>query len=175
MILQNLQRIAERRPYFDIYLLSDLYMRRWWLFGGSARDSDDDRPVPREWKRGQIDAFVGRWIAGRLHHIVRADRSRDLHNHPATFISFVVSGWYRERRPLCQNQSATLDDLQYTDTIRRPGSIALRRAQHRHTIVEVSPGGCWTVVIWFRKRGSWGFWLRRDGSYVNWRDYEVRR
>lgn len=179
MILNALKYIAQRRPYFDIYLrptdrgrlLDDLYMRRWWLLGGSNPDRDDRPDDVRRWKRGRIDAFVGRWIACRLHHIVRPDRSRDFHTHPATFVSIVIRGWYFERRPDHPDQPAQDDEWSYTDTLRRAGSIALRRADDRHTIIEVSPGGCWTVVIWFRKRGSWGFWRQHDGKFVDWRDY----
>jgi hypothetical protein len=173
VILKILQRIGARRPYFNIYGADgSLYMGRSWLFGGSntGRDSDDNRPEPRTWARGRFDAWIGKYIAGRLHYIAREDRARDLHTHPASFISIVIAGWYVERRPKTQRQPASLDDRHCFDTARRPGSIAFRRAADRHTIVEVSPGGAWTVVIWFRKQGGWGFWTKN--GFVHWRNYE---
>jgi hypothetical protein len=172
VILKALQYIGAKRPYFDIIGADgSLYMGRWWLLGGSARDSDEGRPVSRTWKRGRLDAWIGKWIAARLHHIAREDRARDFHNHPASFVSIVVKGWYVERRPKRRHQPAWLDTHLYVDTVRRAGSIAFRRAADFHTITEVCPEGCWTVVIWFRKRGSWGF--RTPSGFVNWRRYGI--
>lgn len=120
------------RPYFDIYFQNSLYMRRWWIFGDeAARDA------------GKIT--VG------LQHIVRRDRAPDMHTHPCTFISIVLWRWYRERRPRRQRQSAMIDDLEFIERIRWPGSIALRRSTDRHNITEVAPGGVWTLIIWLRK------------------------
>lgn len=168
MILRLLRWWGARRPYFHIYALTPphpIYMGRWWLFGGSneLRDSDEDRPEddPRTWARGRFDAWVGRFLAARLHHIARADNERHHHDHPAGFVSLVVGGWYREKLPRDQKQPASLDVVLSREVMRRAGSIAFRRARDRHTIAEVSPGGCWTVVLWLPKWNRWGF-------YVDW-------
>lgn len=149
-----LVRIRVLRPYFDIYIKGDLYMRRWWLRG-------DD--LARE--AGKITAGV--------HHIVRPDEDRDMHTHPCSFLSIVLWRWYRERLPESQQQPYFDDETRYVERVRRFGSIALRRVSDRHLISEVAPGGAWTLVIWFRKRGSWGF-ATKDG-FVNWRNYIGRR
>lgn len=192
-ILALFRRLGVRRPYFDITGTDgSLYMGRWWIFGGSNPQRDDrgaaQYPHSLElfsgladeidvaqlgWTRSRLDAWVGSFAAGRLHHIAREDRARDFHTHPASFISVVLSGWYRERRPIDQAQHYALDRTNYFDVVRRPGSIAFRRGRDRHTIAEVSPGGAWTLVIWLRKDGSWGFAVE-DGRLVNWRDYEVQ-
>jgi hypothetical protein len=171
MILRLLRWWGARRPYFNIVSLDgSLYMGRWWLFGGSHPLRDDR--LETGWKRNRLDAWIGQFVAGRLHHIAREDRARDYHTHPATFISIVIAGWYRERRPTSQEQDYELDQLCYFDVVRRPWSIAIRRAEDRHTIAEVSPGGAWTLVFWLRKRGSWGF--ATPSGFVNWRSYEVQ-
>jgi hypothetical protein len=176
-VLGVLQRIGRRRPYFDIHGDDgSLYMGRWWLFGGSnpRRDGDEDRPVARTWRRGRLDSLIGAFLAARLHWIARRDLDRDHHNHPATFISVVIWGWYRERRPKHQRQCPTLDPTEYIDTLRGPWSIAYRAWWHRHTITEVSPGGCWTVQVWLPKSGNrWGFFLSSTGAFVDSRDYTV--
>lgn len=171
LILKFLLWWGSHRPYFDI-IGNDgsLYMGRWWLFGGSNR-ARDDRP-DTGWHRGRVDAWIGRFVAGRLHLIAREDRTRDFHTHPASFISIVIAGWYRERRPLHQAQDYVHDTRRFVDTIRRPGSIAFRRWSDRHTITQVSPGGAWTFVIWFGKRGSWGFATKK--GFINWRRYEMQ-
>lgn len=178
MILALLKRIGRRRPYFDIRGADgSLYMGRWWLVGGSGRTAAgevrDDRPDEvRCWHRSRLDALIGRWFAARLHHIAREDRARDFHNHPCSFVSIVVKGWYIERLPLRQAQPMHLDRTHYRDVVRGPWSIAFRRANHRHTIVHVSTGGAWTIFAMGPKRGSWGFFTKK--GFVNWRRYEVQ-
>lgn len=153
-MIATLLRLGVLRPYFDIYLNGALYMRRWWLRGDDkARDA------------GAITAGV--------HHIILPDIDRDHHNHPCTFISAVLWGWYRERLPRSQHQHPVFDQDHYVEKVRRAGSIALRRASDRHSISEVAPGGAWTLVIWFRKQGSWGFWT--SGGFVPHREYDRAR
>jgi len=172
MILRILRWWGNRRPYWHIVRADgSLYMGRWWLFGGSfgQRDSDEGRPIAREWDKTRFDALIGSKVAARLHHIASEDRGRDLHTHPFSFVSIVVAGWYIERTPLSQAQDPSLDGIHYRDRLRKAGSIARRRATDRHTIIEVSPGGVWTVFIMGRKAGSWGFWT--DTGFVPWRNY----
>lgn len=175
MILRFLRWLGVKRPYWDIYGSDGtLYMGRWWLLGGSARIRDDDdrrRSTPWSWKRGRLDALVGRFFAVRLHHIAREDRARDLHIHPCAFISVIVGGWYVERLPRSQSQDPGLDTTDYVDVLRLPGSIARRRATDRHTIVRVSPGGAWTLFLMGKKerQGDWGFWT--PAGFVKARDY----
>ncbi len=154
ILLAAARRFA--KPYHDIFHHGDLYMRRWWLL----RDENARR--------------AGKVTVG-LHHIVRPDVDRDMHTHPATFISLVFWGWYKERLPLDQRQSSLVDEDAYRDVVRRAGSIAVRRASDRHCITEVAPEGAWTIVIWFRKQGSWGFWRVDNGEFVPWRKYTSRR
>ena len=153
MILKALLFLRVLRPYFDIYINGDLYMRRWWLRG-------DD--IKRE--TGTITAGV--------HHIVSPDRDSDMHTHPCTFISVILWGWYLERLPRDQRQDPRLDDIHTYTRVRLPLSIAVVRATDRHSIATVSPGGVWTLVIWLRKQGSWGFWTAE--GFVPWRQYTQR-
>ena len=175
MLLRLLQKWGSRRPYFDIHGADGtLYMGRWWLFGGSAgngydgwRDARTD--AGRGWMPSRFDAWIGKRFAARLHHIAREDRARDFHNHPCAFVSIVLDGWYIERLPLDQAQDSSLDKTHYRDVLRASWSIAFRRANDRHTIVRVSPGGVWTIFAMGRKAGTRGFF--RDGQFINWRSY----
>lgn len=176
-ILTALQRAGAKRPYFDIRGDDgSLYMGRWWLFGGSAITEvgprDDRSDECRGWQRGGLDGLIGQRFAARLHHIAREDRARDFHTHPFNFVSIVVDGWYRERTPASQSQDSSFDRHRYVETVRRPGSIAFRRASDRHTISEVSAGGCWTIFLMGRKQGSWGF--HTEDGFVSWLEYDVR-
>ena len=97
-----------------------------------------------------------------LHHFARSDDDRALHDHPWSFASILISGAY----------------LEIADTglhLRRPGSAAVRRADHRHRI-QLLPGpdgaerGCWTLVVTGPHRRQWGFWC--GGSrFVPWQAF----
>lgn len=77
-----------------------------------------------------------------LHHIWRSDIERDLHDHPWSFISLILTGRYEEVTPAdCRVFSA--------------GSILLRPAEWQHRLVLSRP--MWTLVFSFKKRRSWGF------------------
>lgn len=175
LVVRALRAVGERRPYTDIRGSDgSLYMRRLWLFGGSGPNRDEERtPEVRGWSDGLIDRQVGRLAAARLHHIAREDRARDLHDHPVDFVSVVLAGWYIEKLPRHQSQHALLDQHHFKVVHRTAGSIAFRRKGDRHTIVEVSPGGAWTLFLMGRKNdSSWGF--HTEHGFVHWRDYEVR-
>ncbi len=56
-------------------------------------------------KRRDIGSYMARWIwqtrwfTIRIHHIKRADADVELHDHPWSFISLILKGWYEEERP----------------------------------------------------------------------------
>ena len=94
-------------------------------------------------------------------HFVRSDDDRALHDHPWSFASVLIAGAY----------------LEITDTgstLRAPGSLRVRRADHRHRI-ELLPNrdrgfcGCWTLVITGPHCRQWGFWC--GSHFVPWRAF----
>jgi hypothetical protein len=98
-----------------------------------------------------------------LHHIHRADREPDPHDHPWAFISLVLCGYYREH---------VWPDKHDPDFMiirhRLRWSLRTIRRDSAHMITEVS-GPLWTLVLTGRKRGSWGFW--RGGQLIPWTEY----
>ncbi|HEY0915397.1 MAG TPA: hypothetical protein VGE22_11045 [Solimonas sp.] len=143
-LLERFIAWAKRTPYFHL----EGYMLRYWT----------RQPKP------------GRYITSRLHHILREDTDRAHHDHPWGFVSLVLRGWYIERRPRRQNQHPALDDTEYVDTLRRPGSLMFRRATDRHKIIEVAPNGAVTHCWFFGRDRRWGFHDPVRG-WVWWRDY----
>lgn len=104
-----------------------------------------------------------------LHHIHRADREMDPHDHPWWFASLVLAGWYEELVwPDKQDRNAR------TAVMRLRGRWSLRSISRRgaHIITDVR-GPLWTLVVTGPKRGEWGFWTR-DG-FVPWRTYSYAR
>jgi hypothetical protein len=129
----------------DIYIGEDLYMRRW---------------------RIGPDWFFGL----RLHHIVRGDADRELHDHPFSFLSFILSGGYWEHR-----QDGSLKWY-------GAGSILYRKAETLHRldlglttkrkladVNDIALRPTWTFVIRGPIRRQWGF-LTSQG-WMHWKTF----
>ena len=97
-------------------------------------------------------------------HFQRSDDDRALHDHPWAFVSLPLAGAYLE---------ITESGLM----LRTPGSVAVRRAQHRHRIrlltnPDGTERGCWTLLITGPHRRQWGFWCGR--RFVPWQQFGPR-
>jgi hypothetical protein len=151
--LRQLQRISASTPYEHL----PGYMERWWVL------------KPRRWLPVRI----------RLHHTLRSDLERHLHDHPYACLSWVLAGGYNEVLPLDPQQPAERDvmgDLRHI--WRNPGSVVPRsiRACHRLELPPMSD--CWSLFIEYTgfpllpAKQAWGF---RDptapGGWRWWREY----
>lgn len=123
------------------------YMDRWWL-------------LPRT-----------RWLpfAIRIHHIKRRDYGVHLHNHPGTFRTFILRGWYCEAR----KDERSLSGEKYR--VVKAGKTMLVKDTDFHVISSIDPQGCLTLVIEYGKwQGRrWGFEV--DGEFVDHEDYHGTR
>lgn len=137
---------AMRTPYFHL----EGYMNRYWLF--NAYDFD----VKDKYKRKKESIS---WLPSiRIHHILRKDEDRALHDHPWDARTIILKGWYLERL--------------YGNTIpqmRIEGDTRAIKFGEYHSIDEVSEGGVWTMFFTWKYMGVWGFLV--DGVKVPWRTY----
>lgn len=123
---------------------------------------------------GAGDAYMERWILEtplgtlRLHHILRSDDDRALHDHPWSFVSVLLWGSYLETRFLWPDQPR-ICARRGLASVRRVRWWNTCRAEAAHRL-ELDRGPVWTLVATTRKTRSWGFWL--PGGWVPWRDYE---
>lgn len=148
---------------------TEMYMGRWWLFNPYSRETHK----PALW-----------WCpwSFRIHHIMRHDEDRDLHDHPWNARTIILLGWYTEERldpatyfdmltpgrPLLWREDQ--DDLcKLSMKSRNPGDTARLYHGEYHRIDEVSPGGVYTLFITSKWRGDWGFLV--NGVKVPWRTY----
>ena len=151
-IADYLIRRSWRTPYTDIASAvdpADVYMRRWWLF--NPYDGHDTG--------GTYTARV-KWcpISIRIHHILRPDQDRHLHDHPWNARTIVLMGGYFEERP-----GRALHH-------RGKGATASLRFGEFHRITSVDPThGAVTLFITGKYRGTWGFQV--DGRKVPYREY----
>lgn len=144
---------AQRTPYFHIMSAdgNEMYMGRWWLFNPYDRDTNKAR---KWWCPWSI----------RIHHIMRADEDRDLHDHPWNARTIILRGWYVEDR-LVQGEVSVFQ----RPFVRRPGDTAALRFGEYHRIDQVSAGGVFTLFISGPYQGTWGFLV--NGRKIPWRKY----
>jgi hypothetical protein len=160
-------RRAMKRPYFHL----DGYMQRYWLVGGSWRDERPDDQLG--WKRTWLDSLIGRFIGIRVHHILRSDSERHLHDHPWASVSLILRGGYAEIMPIEQSQDMKLDMNLLRSRNRWPGDIVVRKAAHRHRLVKYSDMECWTLFAMGPRSKRWGFYTPE--GWVHWSDYPASR
>jgi len=145
-LVDYLIRRAEKTPYIHLHG----YLERYWLFPYGSLPFG---------------------IAIRLHHILRSDNDRHLHDHPWAFLSIVLRGGYWEQRSCrcCLDGNCGYAPCRW----RGPGSIAFRRASTWHRLGLPSAidadSSCWTLFISFRAKQDWGFLV--DGEKVLAKDY----
>lgn len=128
---------AKQTPYRHL----SGYMLRWWLIP-ERTDSD---------------------FAVRLHHILREDRDRHLHDHPWEFRSIILRGWYVEEY--------LGDDGVVHERIWRAGDTYVAPKGYYHRITRVSPGGVRTLFITRRRLTGWGFLV--EGEHIDSKAYGV--
>lgn len=118
----------------------------------------------------RTDPYLMRWflvprnpfINVYLHRFCSSDPSAP-HDHPWHFLSIVLKGRYRET-----GERRTL--------MRRPGSVAIRRASSRHR-VELLGHPVTTVIVTGPRHRAWGFWCprpRQPARFVPWQEFGLR-
>lgn len=98
-----------------------------------------------------------------LHHIHRADRERDPHDHPWWFASLILTGSYEEDVWPDKHKA----DYWRTRQRRRFSVRCTRRGQAH--IITRTVGPLWTLVLVGRRESGWGFYP--GGRFVPWRAY----
>lgn len=117
------------------------------------------------------------WFGVYLHDIHEDDGDRDPHNHPWSFVSIVLRGWYMERLypdPLGDRQ-------EYDIRIHRRWSVHRMDRTSAHRIVLAGPK-LKTLILVGPRKATWGFFragvvatptgMTTRGTFVDWQDYE---
>lgn len=150
-IANYLIRHAQRTPYTHL----PGYMERFWLFNPYCKANGREvSPIS--------------WLPSvRVHHILRKDQDRHMHDHPWDARTVILRGWYVENRVLsgrCNSCEGCVGTY-----LRDKGDTAAVNFGQYHTITDVPSEGVWTMFITFSYRGTWGFEV--DGVKVPWREY----
>jgi len=114
------------------------------------------------------------WFAVCLHWIHKPDPEPYLHDHPVSFVSVVLRGWYHEVRSypvLRYHNDKDLSWVSVEQVQRRVSRLNTVRASTDdvHSITAVSPGGCLTLCFMGPKHREWGF--HTPTGWIMWKDY----
>lgn len=150
---------SQRTPYFDL----PGYMERYWLFNRYSEIGTHDI-VPKRFP----------WLPSiRIHHILREDYARDMHDHPWDARTIILKGEYDEERMVQYDDYYNPGDgwEEVEEYTRTAGDTATLNFGEYHNITKVSDGGVWTMFITYKYRGTWGFWVNGKkvphGEYNN--------
>lgn len=105
------------------------------------------------------------WFAIALHFIHKPDPEPWLHDHPVSFISFILRGHYTEDRRICHFDVGGWDEKRVT----RSWFNQFQASEYdQHTIIECDPR---TVTLCFMgpKVREWGY--HTDKGWVHWKEY----
>ena len=101
-----------------------------------------------------------------VHHFLRSDYDRALHDHPWPFLAIILKGGYQEVH------DQTIDLSVITET-RHPGQVLLRPAEWRHRIVLEAGRTSWSLVLVGRRARRWGFFT--ESGWCWWRQYNTNK
>lgn len=122
-----------------------------------------------------------RWGGVYLHHLMRSDLDRDLHDHPWAFWSLIIWRGYYEQEPLAGQWAASMP----TDppgmgippvteawerrrvTWRAPLTVVRHEASDRHALDLDRPA--WSLIWVGPRTHEWGF--HTEQGWVAWQEY----
>lgn len=158
---------------------------RWAFLSRREEIPDSDDPTVvylRRWRMFQTPLF-----AFYFHQIFLPDRGRDLHDHPALFVSLILKGGYHEevvryserkrnrgRRGYTSLRGQALPASMRIKRTHKAGRINVIRRKSAHRIVSFTgEAPVWTLVfVGRRDPNGWGFWTRE--GYVPSKEYHER-
>jgi hypothetical protein len=143
-LVNSLIAYAKRTPYFHL----PGYMERYWLL------------KPRWWTLG---------CSIRIHHILRSDEDRALHDHPWPFVTLILRGGYYEERPVFSEYPVWALHEPTGTTWHGAGSVLVRAARSRHRLRLARYSTTWTLFFMGPWRQQWGFYTS-EGK-VHWSKY----
>lgn len=142
--------------------------KRWALF--RKFEVKDEKTGELYLRRWYIVATP--WFSVLLHRIQTPDKDRHPHDHPWSFLSFMLWGSYDEKLAW-RVDGKTVPSIAGTpimDESRREWlSVAFRRAEDVHKISKLHRTPTWTLLLTGPRRREWFF--HTEHGPVHWRRY----
>lgn len=148
------------------------WLRKWLHFEPHQIIGSDEDPYLRRWYVIPRNRVLNIY----LHHFLRSDDDRALHDHPWPFISMVLKGGYWEHRQ---------ERLITTRSYRQSGTVAFRRSNTAHRVeLERDDYGvfgfpkpfpkkerpAWTLILTGPRMRRWGFYCPK--GWVHWETFD---
>jgi hypothetical protein len=111
------------------------------------------------------------WFAVCLHWIKKPDAEPFLHDHPVSFLSIILRGWYRERRVTTYEKKLPNSYSCWTwdgQAVRRWFNLVRASRWDKHRILDCAPNTL-TLALMGPKVQEWGFHTPR--RWIWWKDY----
>ena len=102
------------------------------------------------------------WFRVKLHHILRSDEDRELHDHPWNFTSILLWEGYHEVNSIPGHVG-----LPDWPRRHRAGTVIRHKATDAHRLILDAPA--WTLVFVGGKKRVWGF--HTDRGWVDFKTY----
>lgn len=118
------------------------------------------------------------FVKAMVHYFPPEVSDRDPHDHPRSFVTFVLRGHYRdesweepgfEARQRSPHFIPVFEKLRRTERV-KAGAVKYRPAKYLH-IVETDEVGCWTLVVMGPIMREWGFRRLETGRWWPWGKY----
>lgn len=135
--------------------------RRWGLCTRITFGTDGDVYLDR------LRLIQTPWFAVYLHRIARADRERDVHNHPWPFASLILRGGYEEEFAPAPFVHPALNAERRTW---RRWSFHRMPLSAAHRITAVRPRTVTLVFVGKPSGREWAFFTPDDGP-IQWDEY----
>lgn len=104
-----------------------------------------------------------------LHHFRDSDQEEELHNHPwEKAVSFILAGGYAEERRVYADTDSGVTETRDV----RPFMFNTIRSDDFHR-VSLYERDAWSLFIAGPKAQSWGFWSKKTGEHVHWKQYRA--
>lgn len=168
--MRILTRLLELFPHDTIKVDGKPYLSRYFLTGRQKSHS------------------LGERAGARIHCFHTSDPGPDLHNHPWSGLSIILSGGYRERRRKVLGEvMVPVGDDEFENKYKRvqvfsaeevrtlrPGSVNVIGLEDYHAAELLDPAkGCWTIFFTGRRKKDWGF-LDSTERFIHWSQYTGR-
>lgn len=147
-----------RQPDFIVGHVDNPYMHRWWI-------------IPRN-----------KYFNIYLHHFLRSDEDRALHDHPWWNLSLLLKGRYIEHMPKYPKAWVSQGNREVIKKVRYPGMPIFRNAKSVHRIELFKDGSynplrvpalgekaTWTLFLTGPVIRDWGFWCPK--GWVFWKKF----
>lgn len=104
------------------------------------------------------------WFEIYIHHIMKSDEDDDMHDHPFSFKSLILSGAYRELCKLYPNFDVLItNEYNVGDVISHCGEDI-----HKITLLTKE---VWTLVIASKRYRMWGYRFNKDNHWIDFDTY----